>query len=44
MFNFSDNCIIKVICWYKYDEIEYTRDYDVFLKEVEERKTIKKKC
>jgi len=38
MSNFSDDCIIMVICSYKYDESEYIRDYDIFLKEVEERK------
>ena len=45
MSNFSDNCIIMVICSYKYDESEYIRDYDVFLKEVEERKkSLKSSC
>ena len=38
MSNFSDDCIIMVICSYKYDENEYIRDYEVFLKEVRERK------
>lgn len=38
MSKFSDDCIIMVICSYKYDEDEYIRDYDVFLKEVEEQK------
>lgn len=31
MSNFSDDCIIMVICSYKYDETEYIRDYDEFL-------------
>lgn len=38
MKNFSKNCIIMVICSYKYDEDEYIRDYNTFLKEVNENK------
>lgn len=38
MTNFCDDCIIMVICSYKYDENEYIRDYDTFIKEVNERK------
>ena len=39
MKNFSDDCIILVICSYKYDENEYIRDYDEFLKEVKINKS-----
>ena len=42
MSNFSSDCIIMVICSYKYDEDEYIRDYDLFLKEVQERKNTNK--
>ena len=38
MKNFSIDCIILVICSYKYDETEYIRDYDVFLEEVRKNK------
>lgn len=41
MSNFSENCIILVLCSYKYDETEYIRDYDVFLKEIHEKKSSK---
>jgi dTDP-4-amino-4,6-dideoxygalactose transaminase len=33
MKDFSKDCIILVICSYKYDEAEYIRDYSVFLHE-----------
>ncbi len=42
MSNFSHDCLIMVICSYKYDESEYIRDYKVFLKEVAERDKEKK--
>ena len=38
MSNFSKDCIIMVICSYKYDENEYIRNYNTFLKEAEEYK------
>lgn len=38
MKNFSYDCIIMVICSYKYDEEEYIRIYDDFLIEVEKNK------
>lgn len=34
MLNFSKDCIIMVICSYKYDESEYIRNYGDFIKEV----------
>ncbi len=34
MKNFSHNCIILVLCSYKYDEDEYIRDYDNFIQEI----------
>jgi|688.fasta_scaffold437106_1 hypothetical protein len=34
MKNFSKDCIILVICSYKYDETEYIRDYNEFINEV----------
>jgi hypothetical protein len=34
MKNFSKDCIILVICSYKYDETEYIRDYNEFKNEV----------
>jgi dTDP-4-amino-4,6-dideoxygalactose transaminase len=34
MSDFTTDCIILVICSYKYDENEYIRDYNVFLEEV----------
>lgn len=37
MKNFSKDCIILVICSYKYDESEYIRDYDIFLEEIKRR-------
>ena len=37
MSNFSKDCIVMVICSYKYDESEYIRDYSIFLKEVEKK-------
>jgi dTDP-4-amino-4,6-dideoxygalactose transaminase len=37
MSQFSDDCIIMVICSYKYDEEEYIRDYDKFLEIVSSR-------
>jgi len=40
MSNFSMDCIIMVICSYKYDECEYIRDYNVFLKEIEKYDSI----
>ncbi|MBC5628545.1 FdtA/QdtA family cupin domain-containing protein [Clostridium sp. NSJ-6] len=36
MFDYSDDCVLLVLCSDKYDESEYLRDYDVFLKEVNE--------
>ena len=41
MKNFSKDCIIMVICSYKYDEEEYIRNYDDFLELVNEKKIIK---
>jgi len=38
MSNFSENCIVMVICSYKFDEAEYIRDYDTFIKEVNDDK------
>ena len=38
MSNFSSDCIIMVICSYKYDEKEYIRNYNIFLKEIKEKK------
>jgi len=35
MKDFSKDCIILVICSYKYDEDEYIRNYDDFLNEIE---------
>jgi dTDP-4-amino-4,6-dideoxygalactose transaminase len=40
MKNFSSDCIIMVICSYKYDENEYIRDHDVFLEEIKKNKSI----
>ena len=40
MSNFSKDCILMVICSYKYDESEYIRDYSIFLKEVEKNTII----
>lgn len=40
MSNFSKDCIVMVICSYKYDETEYIRDYNIFLKEVEKENNI----
>ena len=37
MFKFSDDCIIMVICSYKYDETEYIRNYGDFLHEIEKK-------
>lgn len=34
MKDFSTDCIILVICSYKFDECEYIRDFDVFMDEV----------
>lgn len=34
MFNFSKDCVIMVICSYKYDEEEYIRNYGDFIKEI----------
>lgn len=34
MANFSNDCIIMVLCSYKYDKADYIRDYAVFLEEV----------
>jgi len=42
MKNFSKDCIIMVICSYKYDEAEYIRDYDLFINEVNQNKQINK--
>lgn len=41
MKNFTNNCIIMVICSYKYDESEYIRDYNIFLNEIKELKNNK---
>lgn len=41
MKNFSSDCIIMVICSYKYDEEEYIRDYNLFLQEVKKNKLLK---
>ena len=38
MKNFSNDCIVMVICSYKYDESEYIRDYNIFLNEIKENK------
>ena len=40
MSKFSKDCIIMVICSYKYDESEYIRDYNIFLKEIENENNI----
>lgn len=37
MLNFSNDCIIMVICSYKYDESEYIRNYGDFIKEVKNK-------
>jgi dTDP-4-amino-4,6-dideoxygalactose transaminase len=42
MKNFSKDCIIMVICSYKYDETEYIRDYDLFLNEINQNKKTNK--
>lgn len=34
MKNFSNDCIIMVLCSYKYDEDEYIRDYTIFKNEI----------
>ena len=33
MYDFSDNCVLMVLADAYYDESDYIRDYDVFLKE-----------
>lgn len=38
MENFSNNCIILVICSYKYDENEYIRNYGDYLNEIKNLK------
>jgi mannose-6-phosphate isomerase-like protein (cupin superfamily) len=44
MKEFTQDCIIMVICSYKYDEEEYIRDYNTFLQEVRKNSNpIKKK-
>jgi len=35
MYNFSDDCVLMVIASEHYDEKDYIRDYDVFLKELD---------
>ena len=40
MSDFSKDCIILVICSYKFDEEEYIRDYDVFVEEVRNRNSL----
>lgn len=37
MHNFSDNCILVVLASHQYDESDYIRSYDKFLKEVQKR-------
>ena len=37
--NFSKDCIVMVLCSYKYDEEEYIRDYSIFLQEVGNKNT-----
>ena len=38
MDSFSADCLIMVICSWKYDEAEYIRDYSTFLEEVEKQR------
>lgn len=33
MFDYSDDCVLLVLCSDKYDESEYIRDYSIFLEE-----------
>lgn len=40
IYDFSSDCIIMVICSYKYDEEEYIRNYNIFLKEINDKKYI----
>ncbi|MBO2551821.1 sugar 3,4-ketoisomerase [Shewanella algae] len=35
MYNFSDDCVLMVLADQLYDESDYIRDYQVFLKEIE---------
>ena len=41
MSDFTKDCIILVICSYKYDEEEYIRDYNTFLEEVNKKELFK---
>jgi hypothetical protein len=34
MFDFSDDCVLMVLASDYYDESDYIRDYDEFLKEI----------